>query len=142
MRKAFSLVEALITIAVVVIGVFSLYSLFYAIEFGGERDKSRFVMLKLAEGKLEEVMYGIGEGELDVAIPSSFVFNGVENNIAKLPSFYSNGIKEDSVYNGVSYSCFVEFSSSSVSGVFLIRVRVWERDRPLRFVEVVGARQR
>ncbi|MBC7331927.1 MAG: type II secretion system protein [Synergistetes bacterium] len=142
MRKSFSLLEVLITISILVVGVFALYSLFYTIEFSGEREKSRFVMLRLAEGKLEEMMYGITDDELPSSLPAEFVFDGLENNLAKLPSYYSNTIKEDNVYNGISYSCSVKFSTSSVSSSLIIRVKVWESERPSRFVEVVGARQR
>ncbi|MCS7233868.1 MAG: type II secretion system GspH family protein [Synergistetes bacterium] len=142
MKRGFSLVEALIAVAMVVIGILALYSLFYAIEFSGQKEKSRFVMLKLAEGKLEEVMYGLADTDIPGSLPTRFTFTGTENNFARLPSYYPNSIKEDSVYNGIFYCCLIEFITSSVNNTVLIKVKVWERDRPSRFVEIVGARQK
>jgi len=139
-RRGLSLLELLITVVLVGVGVFALYSLFYSIEFKGERMKSRFVMLKLAEGKLEELQYGISDSDLPSSLPTQVVFSGLEFNLARLPSYLFPSLHESS-YNGVSYSCAVDLSSPS-TGVVMIRVRVWESARPNRFVELVGARLR
>lgn len=142
MKKGFSLIEALVTVVMILIGVFALYSLFYTIEFSWEKDRSRFVMLKLAEGKLEEMMYGLGDSDIPTSLPARFTFTGVENNFARLPSYYPNAIKEDNIYNGIPYSCSVEFFNSFTSNAVIIKVKVWESNRSSRFVEVVGARVR
>lgn len=142
MKKGLSLIEVLIAIVMIFIGVFALYSLFYTIEFSWERDRSRFVMLKLAEGKLEEIMYGLDDSDIPVSLPARFTFTGTENNFARLPSYYPNVIKENNIYNGIPYSCSVEFFASSMSNAVIIKVKVWESNRPSRFAEVVGARMR
>ncbi|MCD6362634.1 MAG: prepilin-type N-terminal cleavage/methylation domain-containing protein [Synergistetes bacterium] len=138
MKKGLSLVELLITMVVITIGIFALYSAFYGALLSGERLSSRFVMLKLAQGKLDELIYGVSGADFPQPLPTQVVFSGSETNLARIPSYLSPGF-HNNVYNGISYCCMVDLSTPS-TGALLIKVRVWEHDRPKRFIELVGVR--
>ncbi len=130
--------ELLITMVVIVIGILALYSAFYSALLSGERLSSRFVMLKLAEGKLDELIYGVSDTDFPQSLPTQVVYLGSGTNLAKIPSYLSPA-SHDNVYNGISYCCLVDLSTPS-TGAILIKVKVWERDRPKRFVKLVGVR--